>query len=127
MRDRLKMLIAEANVEWLNKTYDHETDKTLAEYTTDNLIANSVIVLPCKVGDAVYYLTSVDTEKELNVADVFCGTVQSVAFDGKNFWVAAKYTNGLYYHHKAQDFGRDVFLDPEKAAKAFVERRTERR
>ena len=92
------------------------------ERLADHLLANGVIVPPCKVWDTVYYLTSVDTEKELNIADVFCGTVQSVAFDGKNIWIAAKYTNGLYYHHKAQDFGRDVFLNPEKAAKALAER-----
>ena len=85
----------------------------------ERLLAAGVIVPPCKVGDTVYYLTSVDTEKELNVADIFCGTVQSVAFDGKNIWVAAKYTNGLYYHHKEQDFGRDVFLAKEEAEKAL--------
>ena len=89
----------------------------------DHLIANGVIVLPCKVGDRVYYLTSVDTEKELNIADIFCGTVKSVAFDGKNIWISVKYTNGLYYCHKSQEFGRDVFLTKDEAKKVLAERR----
>jgi hypothetical protein len=90
----------------------------------DHLLAAGVIVPPCKVWDTVFYLTSVDTEKELNLADVLCGFVQSVAFDGRNIWIAAKYTNGLYYHHNAQDIGRDVFLTREEAERAIAERRT---
>lgn len=89
----------------------------------DRLLAAGCILPPCKVGDRAYYLTSVDTEKELGVTDIFCGTVQSLAFDGKNIWIAVKYTNGLYYHHKAQDIGRDVFLSPEEAERALAERR----
>ena len=122
MRDRLIELVCEGIqtdecIGHCNHPYCHEVERI-----ADHLLANGVIVLPCKVWDTVYYLTSVDVGKELNIADIFCGTVQSVAFDGKNIWIAAKYTNGLYYHHKAQDFGRDVFLNPEKAAKALVER-----
>lgn len=55
-RERLIELIKKANNEWLQKEYDHETKKTLAEYVADHLIANEVIVPPCKVGDTVYML-----------------------------------------------------------------------
>lgn len=84
--------------------------------------ASRFIVPPCKVGDTVYYLTTVDTEKELNATDIFCGTVQSVGFDGKNIWLSVKYKNGLYYAHTAKDFGKTVFLTKEDAEKALKER-----
>lgn len=96
-----------------------------AEYVADRLLANGVIVPPFKVGQTVYYLTTIDTEKELNVCDIFCGTVQSIGFDGKNIWVSVKYTNGLYYHHKSDDFGKTVFLTREEAEKALKEREGE--
>lgn len=121
-RDRLYGLIVDIENE-LFREYPHYSDMERIERTADHLLAAGCILLPCKVGDTVYYLTSVDTEKELGVTDVFCGTVQSLAFDGENFWIAVKYTNGLYYHHKAQDIGRDVFLSPEEAERALAERK----
>ena len=87
-----------------------------------NVPKEQIIVPPCKVGDTMYYLTTVDTEKELNVTDIFCGTVQTVGFDGKNIWVSVKYKNGLYYSHTAKDFGKTVFLTKEEAEKALKER-----
>jgi hypothetical protein len=53
-RERLIELHTKAHTEWLQKEYDHETDKSIAEYVADYLLANGVIVPPCKVGDAVY-------------------------------------------------------------------------
>ena len=50
-RDRLIELIEKAQTEWLEKEYDHETDKTLSQYTTDHLLANGVIVVKEMVGD----------------------------------------------------------------------------
>lgn len=88
----------------------------------DHLLANGVIVPPCKSGDTVYYLTTVDTEKELNVTDIFCGTVQGIGFDGKILWISAKYTNGLYYYHQSEDFGKTVFLTKEEAEAKLKER-----
>ena len=96
--------------------------KCLTEKEADYLLANGVIVPPCKVGDTVYYLTTEDTEKELNVTDIFCGTVQGLGFDGTNIWISAKYTNGLFYYHKSTDFGKTVFITKEEAEKALAER-----
>ena len=128
MRDRLIDLLWHSGREYDEYCEDsHEVGLSpmvsFEDMAADHLLAAGVIVPPCKVGDTVYYLTSVDTEKELGVADIFCGTVQSVAFDGKNIRIAAKYTNGLYYHHKERDFWRDVFLTPEQAEKALAKRR----
>ena len=49
MKDRL--------VELLNETFDAQYTKSVlitAEHTADHLIANGVIVPPCKVGDTLY-------------------------------------------------------------------------
>ena len=123
MRDRLIELIRNAprkDVVYGNIKLDEpvQTLQTIA----DHLLANGVIVLPCKVGDTVYYLTTIDTEKELNITEVFCGTVIGISLDRKNIWISVKYTNGLYYCHKSTDFGKTVFLTREEAEQALKER-----
>ena len=50
MRDRLIEMSYKAWVEWQRST----TDVDFEEYCADYLIANGVVVLPCKVGDAYY-------------------------------------------------------------------------
>lgn len=74
-----------------------------------------VVELPCKVGDEVYYLTSIDTAKELNVKEIFCGIVQAVCYERKDIYLTAKYTNGLTYYHNLKDLGKTVFLTKEEA------------
>lgn len=96
-------------------------EKTLGDIA-DHLIANGVIVPPCKVGDTVYYLTTDYTQKELNVTDIFCGIVRLFEFDGTNILIFVKYTNGLFYYHKSTDLGKTVFLTKEVAEKALAER-----
>ena len=93
-----------------------------ARNIADHLLANGVIVPPCKVGDTVYYLTTVDTAKELNVSEIFDGVVQAIGFDGKDIWISVRYTNGLFYYHSAKDFSKTVFLTREEAEKALEER-----
>ena len=58
MRDRLIKLSEKAHKEWLQKEYDHETDKDIGEFVADYLLENGVIVPPCKVGDMVYCIYS---------------------------------------------------------------------
>ena len=113
MRDRL--------IELLNKS-GASFERALPEEIADYLLAEGVIVPPCKVGQTVYYLTSIDTEKELNVSEIFRGTVQALGFDGNDIWLSAKYTNGLFYYHKGVDFGKTVFLTREEAERALAER-----
>lgn len=120
MKDSL-IKILNAFPVWGKTLKDHWFDQAI-ERLADHLLANCVIVLPCKVGDTVYYLTTEDTEKELNVTDIFCGTVKGLGFDGTNIWISAKYTNGLFYYHKSTDFGKTVFLTKEEAEKALAER-----
>ena len=119
MRNRLIKLIMECST--FTPQYAKQA-RLHAKYVADHLLANSVIVPPCKVLDMVYYLTSTETEKTLNASDIFFGVVQAISFDGKEIWVAAKYTNGLFYYHKASDFGKTVFLTPMEAEKALAAR-----
>lgn len=87
----------------------------------DKICDGRMVELPCKVGQTVYYLTSVDTEKELNVTEIFEGTVQGIGIDEKAHWISVKYTNGLFYYHPSKDFGKTVFLTPEEANKKLKE------
>jgi hypothetical protein len=113
MRGRLTKLLEEGHKQYLY--YDQ-----IADY----LLTNGMVVPPCKVGDTVYYLTNVDTEKELNVTEIFCGVVQGISFDGTDIWIFATYTNGLLYYHKANEFGKTVFPTREEAERVLAERRS---
>lgn len=55
-RERLVELIKKSRREWLEKEYDHETEKSVDEYVADYLMSKNVVVLPCMVGDTVYSL-----------------------------------------------------------------------
>lgn len=102
MRDRLKMLIAEANVEWLNKTYDHETSKTLAEYAADHLLANGVTSMPEKV----YWYN-------------MGGKLVEAKVHNEKF--IAEIDGGLKYDIPHKEIGKTVFLTREEAEKALKE------
>lgn len=57
MRERLIEFCKKSQSEWLEKTYDNETDKKLEEYVADYLLANGVIVPPCKIGTHLWKVT----------------------------------------------------------------------
>lgn len=61
MRDRLIKDLRISKTEWLEKECDHETNKELVEYVADYLIDDGWIRPPCKVGDTVYKLCSVNS------------------------------------------------------------------
>ena len=114
MRDRLIEIVKESLVK--NIDYTHR----LAENITDDLLAEGVIVPPCKVGDALYGIrrsakTGETYIEELEVAEVMYFSIRGVrpfiiaCFGGK------KYDNA--------DFGRLVFLTRGEAEKALAERR----
>lgn len=97
-------------------------DRCQIEAIADYLLANGVICPPCKVGDTLYDLITVDTEKELNVNEILCGTAQGFSFDGKTIWISASYTNCMFYYHRSNEIGKTVFLSREEAEKALAER-----
>ena len=83
-------------------------------YQADYLLANGVIVPPCKVGDTVYSIEG--------------KTVKSHIIEGIQVWrdgeITVKYgwRNQAYEVKSARAFGKTVFLTREEAEAALAER-----
>lgn len=96
--------------------FDDDTVADIADY----LLANGVIVPPCKVGDTVYFPMESDGECESYV-DV--GTVFAIGIDeGHTMWISVRYESGLKYYHTSDDFGKTILLTREDAERALRER-----
>ena len=116
MRDRLVELIESARY-WGANT---------SEEIADRLLAEGVIVPPCKVGDMVYMPWEYNGQQ-----GIACLKITSLAnildwgWDyGTNFITddegyAEKYNCGRF---RFEDFGKTVFLTREEAEKALTER-----
>ena len=83
MTDREKL------IELLDKTYAEQYDKRrllTAEHTADYLLANGVIVPPCKVGDTVYCI------EHNTIRECFVKLVKSLTYDEikTNYFVEAE-------------------------------------
>lgn len=97
------------------------TDSFPFESVADYLLANGVIVPPCKVGDTTFLLLEklrggydIVESQCVCIAENKYGKVYSMAFD------CAEIGNTLEYHNA--DFGRWVFLTKAQAEKALAER-----
>jgi hypothetical protein len=105
-RDRLIELQIEAYKEWSANT-NH--DISVAEFVTDYLLANGVIVPPCKVGDTVYTIF----EGDIEALKVICAKTEENAefvyryYDAKNGFLSMPFTN--------RSIGKTVFLTKEEA------------
>lgn len=117
MRDRL--------VELLNNTFDEQYSKRgllTAPHTADALLANGVIVPPCKVGDAVYRVSFVHKTVEMLKVEGFLRNVASWKVHCTKFipkWLGNQKEH-IYIQFSA--FGKTVFLTCEEAEKALAER-----
>ena len=85
-------------------------DMCVIENIAGYLIANGVIVPPCKVGDTVYipYLSTVIEKKVCSIV------VQKPFF--------TVYCGGTSLRFSEEDFGKTVFLTREDAERALAER-----
>ena len=87
--------------------------KDLADY----LIANGVIVPPCKVGAEIFGVFDNDDEQR---KEIYEGKVLCFSLDENNLlWAKMRYKNGLTYWHTIDDFCKTVFLTKEEADKAL--------
>jgi hypothetical protein len=124
MRDRLIELVEKAQNEWLQKEYEQETHKYLAEYVADRLLTEEIIVLPCKVGQTVY-IPAIWCKEVLQyrVGEINLGAGNNnvVVLDLyiRNFVVPR--SQAVYFN----EFGKTVFLTLEEAEKALAERSEE--
>ena len=82
--------------------------------TADHLIANGVIVLPCKVGDKLYILYSVT--KEIEECDI-TGFIIQTKHDVIQFKDGTIYT--IWDKDYNAHFGKTLFLTREEAEKAL--------
>lgn len=112
MRDRLIELISQVQ-------YMGGLEGRLADY----LLANGVIVPPCKVGQTVFFYTCVCGEVGKEKFDILEGEVISFSLQREGLWAYCRYKCGLtYWHLVEKDFGKEVFLTREEAEKALAER-----
>lgn len=116
MREKLIELMCEA------KWTAPETD-SWTEYLADYLLANSVVVLPCKVGDIVYFVNRVFGE--VLEATVIC--VEFNYYTKPKVWITVEYISshtGIQKYKSRSDlmFGKLIFLTKEEA-EAALERR----
>ena len=90
--------------------------ENFTEHLADYLIANNIILPPCKVGDKVYWILP-----DLDGWHVSKDTVTEVG--SKGFWVSMyTETDDMDDFTSWDEFGKTVFLTREDAEKALGER-----
>lgn len=104
MRDRLIELVCKGIREFGRSTVKCSAD----EYIADHLLANGVIVPPCKVGDTIYYIAF--------------GKI----YKGKCHAITLKHTLQIHLYDfdgdRASYPAKKVFLTKEEAERALKER-----
>ena len=127
-RERLIELQRKAFREWKNSTIDTFP----LEFITDYLLANGVIVPPCKVGDTVYVKWRLHSGCKYDVYPVI---VYALRWDQKknnfrllvegSFKISAYggyYVNNYRATFSWDNIGKTVFLTKEEAEQALKER-----
>ena len=90
----------------------------------DHLIANGVVVLPCKIGDKVYVNYIYGRNKIITDSQMVCSIEQTVGVNDESYWkvcVKQVIEKGyiVYHEYTEDDFGKTVFLTREEAEKAL--------
>lgn len=112
MRDRL--------IELYYKTQQMRMMRQDVGQCVDFLLENDVIVLPCKIGDKVFYVNEICDENANEYLDISIGKVVSFSMQKEGLWAYCRYEDGLtYWHLVADDFGKTVFLTREEAEQAL--------
>ena len=86
----------------------------------DHLIANGVMVLPCKIGDKVYVNYIYGRNKIITDSQMVCSIKQTVGVNDESYWkvcVKQVIEKGyiVYHEYTEDDFGKTVFLTREEA------------
>ena len=92
---------------------DNETE-TLVDW----LLENNVIVPPCKVGDAVYYIGSVKNENGKFVDTIRRQKVKQISTNSHGTFLVVDYCNTL----NCEDVDVTIFFKRKEAEKALAER-----
>lgn len=116
-RERLVELV----VQYKREEHDDLTYCDI-ELLCDYLLANGVIVPPCKVGQMVYICASLDLDCEKEKIEIWKGEVESVSLGKDGLWIFCRFECGLTYWYPIKRFVKDVFLTREEAEQALKER-----
>ena len=115
MRNRL--------IELLKKADENTSSKFITDYedviadNVDFLLANGVIVPPCKVGDTVYYPV-------FGIDGVLSYKVISIKLNSKGLYVVCENClSKSQMTHRATQIGETIFLTKVEAERALAERR----
>ena len=112
MRDRLVELLKDVKF----NPFDQFNIERNLNRIIDVFLANGVIVLPCKVGDKIYFVDEVCDENANEYLDINVGEVVSFSIQKEGLWMYCRYENGLtYWHLVADELGKTVFLTREEA------------
>lgn len=84
------------------------------EELADHLLANGVIVLPCKVGDTVWFIRPLDRKKEITET-----VIEKMVLKGKGVYM--KLSCNAMYETSCNSIGKTVFLTREEAEAALKE------
>lgn len=111
-KDRLVELLDEAEYknigyEMANKFCPFDNYKSRSEFVSDHLLANGVIVPPCKVGDKVYRISTRPHSRMKYVQET---TISRIAIDNEGIWLFCT-CNPI----AKCVFGKTVFLSREEA------------
>lgn len=112
MRDRLIELLNEATFGVNVHTLADHLKKETIEAVADHLLANGVVVPPCKVSTKIYFAG-------LDSGECLSGELMSFCLDAAHLWFNCKYDCGLNYWHPIEDFETRVFLTREEAEQAL--------
>lgn len=125
MRDRLIELIGSKVCEDYSPTCDewqpHSCEKCFANSCrigelADHLIANGVIVSPCKVGDRVWYIPLNEKLTET--------TVEKIVL--KNGGLYLKLSCNSFYETSCRSIGKTVFFTAKEAENALNQRKDQK-
>ena len=120
MKKRILMTERERLIEMLNDWGNMENDGIKAESIADYLLANGVIVPPCKVGDVVYYVEG----------EMICkGRIDKIEYNlytEPHMWIEVEYRSpivGTQITRGRVDlfWNKIIFLTREEAEKALKE------
>lgn len=118
MRDRLVALINEAKDEYPTIPSVNCYKPTFAYYLADHLLANGVILPPCKVGDTLYYCIDLGDIVHGQVLEI---KVLSMEMQEKMRFYAktVKHYRYNYTRFDSTDIGKTVFFTREEAEQAL--------
>ena len=114
-RERLFELLENGFFEALSKCKGEDKDKKACDFLADYLLKNGVIILPCSIGDTVYYHKTLCDGKYTVVIEE--DTVKRFLINRIETVAMISFNHAL----SCADFGKTVFMTREEAEKALEE------